>query len=44
MDVFPIDVWAALAGLFGGGILGLAARLGEFCTLGALKSAVYGQD
>ncbi len=44
MDVLPIEVWAALAGLFGGGILGLAARLGEFCTLGALESAVYGQD
>jgi uncharacterized protein len=44
MDFLPIEVWAALVGLFGGGILGLAARLGEFCTLGALESAVYGQD
>ena len=25
-------------------LLGLAARLGDFCTLGALESAAYGKD
>lgn len=33
---------AALVGLGGGLVLGLAARLGDFCTLGAIESAVYG--
>lgn len=31
----------ALIGLFGGSILGLAARLGRFCTLGAIEDALY---
>jgi uncharacterized membrane protein YedE/YeeE len=35
---------AALVGLVGGLVMGLAARLGDFCTLGALESAVYAQD
>lgn len=34
----------ALIGLFGGVLLGLAARLGRFCTLGAIEDALYGQD
>jgi len=34
----------ALAGLFGGILLGLAARLGRFCTLGALEDALYGNS
>ena len=30
--------------MIGGLVLGLAARLGDFCTLGALESSVYGAD
>lgn len=33
---------AALVGAAGGVILGLAARLGRFCTLGAIEDALYG--
>lgn len=33
---------AALIGLGGGLLLGLAARLGRFCTLGAIEDALYG--
>lgn len=33
---------AALAGALGGILLGLAARLGRFCTLGAIEDVVYG--
>ena len=32
----------ALVGMFGGLLLGLAARLGRFCTLGAIEDALYG--
>lgn len=32
---------AALIGAFGGLLLGLAARLGRFCTLGAIEDALY---
>jgi uncharacterized membrane protein YedE/YeeE len=35
---------AALLGLAGGCILGLAARLGQFCTFGAIESAYMGHD
>lgn len=31
----------ALIGLFGGIVLGLAARLGRFCTLGAIEDILY---
>ncbi|WP_200833929.1 YeeE/YedE family protein [Tabrizicola flagellatus] len=44
LDAVPIGVLAALVGLAGGLVLGLAARLGDFCTLGALESAAYGGD
>ncbi|MDF1619407.1 YeeE/YedE family protein [Pseudothioclava nitratireducens] len=44
MNNVPMDVLAALVGLVGGLVLGLAARLGDFCTLGALESAAYGKD
>ncbi|MBK5934177.1 hypothetical protein C8N32_11741 [Rhodovulum imhoffii] len=44
MDSIPAEIWAALIGLTTGCILGLAARLGEFCTLGAIESAAYGHD
>jgi uncharacterized membrane protein YedE/YeeE len=33
--------WAALFGALGGIALGLAARLGRFCTLGAIEDALY---
>ena len=32
----------ALVGLLGGVLLGLAARLGRFCTLGAIEDLLYG--
>ncbi|SFI30831.1 YeeE/YedE family protein [Albimonas pacifica] len=38
------ETLAALAGLLGGIALGLAARLGNFCTLGALEHALFGRD
>ncbi|NUB45749.1 YeeE/YedE family protein [Fertoebacter nigrum] len=44
LETVPIGVLAALVGLAGGLVLGLAARLGDFCTLGALESAAYGED
>lgn len=34
----------ALAGLIGGVLLGLAARLGRFCTLGAIEDSLYAGD
>ena len=34
----------ALTGLVGGILLGLAARLGRFCTLGAIEDALYAND
>lgn len=40
----PVGALAALVGLLSGAILGLAARLGDFCTLAALESARYGRD
>jgi len=33
---------SALVGLMGGILLGLAARMGRFCTLGAIEDATYG--
>lgn len=44
MESMPFGLMAALVGLVGGVVLGLAARLGDFCTLGALESAIYGRD
>ena len=35
---------AALVGLASGLVLGLAARRGRFCTLGALEDALYARD
>ena len=35
---------AALLGLAGGIVLGLAARIGRFCTLGAIEDVLYGSD
>ncbi len=34
----------ALVGLFGGVLLGLAARMGRFCTLGAIEDLLYGHS
>ncbi len=44
-----LDAWgeanvAAAIGLFGGILLGLAARLGRFCTLGAIEDYLYGNN
>ena len=33
---------AALIGMGSGAVLGAAARLGRFCTLGAIEDALYG--
>lgn len=44
METLPFGALAAFVGLAGGIVLGLAARLGEFCTLGALETAIYGKD
>ena len=39
------SIWAPpLFGLVGGVFLGLAARRGRFCTLGAIEDAAYGSD
>ena len=35
---------AALIGLLGGIVLGLAARIGRFCTLGAIEDLIYSTD
>lgn len=35
---------AALFGLIGGVVLGLAARVGRFCTLGAIEDFLYSSD
>ncbi|MGO4916706.1 YeeE/YedE family protein [Pseudogemmobacter sp. W21_MBD1_M6] len=44
MENLPIGMLAAAVGLGGGITLGLAARLGSFCTLGAIESAGFGGD
>lgn len=44
MNVFTPEILAALVGAFGGIILGLAARLGDFCTLQAIEATVYGNN
>ncbi len=42
LDILNEGNIAALAGAFGGILLGLAARLGRFCTLGAIEDHAYG--
>ena len=44
MEFMGDNHWAALAGLLGGGALGLSAAVGRFCTLGAIEDALYGED
>lgn len=41
LDIFDAGTIAAAIGLFGGLILGLAARLGRFCSMGAIEDALY---
>ncbi|MGB7241298.1 MAG: YeeE/YedE family protein [Sulfitobacter sp.] len=43
-DIFSEPVLVALVGLFGGILLGLAARMGRFCTLGAIEDLFYGEN
>lgn len=42
MDAVSGTMLAALVGLIGGVGLGVAARVGRFCTLGAIEDALYG--
>ncbi|MHA3916128.1 YeeE/YedE family protein [Halovulum sp. GXIMD14793] len=44
MDFLSDGQLAALIGLGGGIALGLAARLGRFCTLGAIEDSLYAQN
>lgn len=44
MEGWSTSVQIALAGGIGGIILGLAARLGRFCTLSAIEDALFGSD
>lgn len=44
MDAPSPEALSALAGLAGGAVLGLAARRVRFCTLGAIETALYGDD
>lgn len=44
LDTIGEPLAIALVGLFGGVLLGLAARIGRFCTLGAIEDALYGGD
>ncbi|WP_425483572.1 YeeE/YedE family protein [Halovulum dunhuangense] len=44
MDLITDGQLTALIGLAGGVVLGLAARLGRFCTLGAIEDWLYGSD
>ena len=38
------DALVTLIGAFGGVLLGLAARLGRFCTMGAIEDLLYGKN
>jgi uncharacterized protein len=44
LDLMSEPVLVALVGLFGGVLLGLAARIGRFCTLGAIEDLYYGEN
>lgn len=41
MESWPASTIVAVAGAVGGIVLGLAARLGRFCTLAAIEDAMY---
>ena len=42
LESVPEHILVAAVGVFGGILLGLAARLGRFCTLGAIEDYLYG--
>lgn len=44
LDLVSEPVLTAIVGLLGGIALGLAARLGRFCTLGAIEDIFYGSS
>jgi uncharacterized membrane protein YedE/YeeE len=44
LEIFSESTLVALVGLFGGILLGLAARIGRFCTLGAIEDLYYGES
>ena len=44
LELFGEANTSALVGLIGGIALGLAARIGRFCTLGAIEDVLYGAD
>lgn len=44
LDILGDQNLAAIIGLGGGIMLGLAARLGRFCTLGAIEDYLYGNN
>jgi uncharacterized membrane protein YedE/YeeE len=44
LDLMSEASLVALTGLFGGVLLGLAARMGRFCTLGAIEDLYYGES
>ena len=44
LDTLSEPVIVAWIGLAGGVVLGLAARIGRFCTLGALEDFFYGDS
>ena len=44
LDLLGEPAVLALIGLFGGVLLGLAARMGRFCSLGAIEDALYAGD
>ena len=44
LDILSEAQAAALVGLIGGLALGLAARIGRFCTLGAIEDILYSSD
>ena len=44
LDILGEANTVALIGLLGGIALGLAARVGRFCTLGAIEDVLYSSD
>ncbi|NIZ59788.1 YeeE/YedE family protein [Sedimentitalea sp. CY04] len=44
LDLISEPVAVALVGLVGGLLLGFAARIGRFCTLGAIEDLFYGEN
>ena len=44
LDLISEPIAVALVGLVGGLLLGLAARIGRFCTLGAIEDLFYGEN